>query len=77
MCFVCAGIEFGFLSVYCVGVIEIRENFAKSSEARFCNIFKNFETTYEENQILYQQKQNAQRKIHTIAEGVFCHSMPC
>ena len=55
--FVCAGIEFGFLSMYCVGVIEIRENFVTFSRIEIAP------TQYtRSNQILYQQKQNSQWK---------------
>ena len=70
--FVFAGIEFGYF--VCRGDLNGFKNSQKcykiSLRSIFANIFANFETTYSENQILYQRKQNAQLKLHTIAESI-------
>ena len=70
----------------CVGEIEIvskiREKFAKSSEARFCNFSRIFETieispTHEATKFYTSKNKMHSEKQHLRVDGIFCHYMPC
>ena len=68
-----ASIDFGFLSV----VSKIREKVCKIERSEiFCKHFQEFLKLHEVTKV-YTSEKKSQRKKHTIAEGIFCHSMPC